>query len=138
MSDNIDRFFKSHANRQGIAVLAFEVGTGCLQKIYERYRDLHPRLLVDKYQRDVRSYPPEADVLEAFAYYEGEQNSSSADEGTVLRFIEAKYSDDELCKLPGIIPMPAKFHQSCSTAYFDHWVSNGEFNKHNKLLLLQK
>ena len=124
MSDNIDRFFKSHANRQGIAVLAFEVGTGCLKKIYQRYHDLHPQLLVDKYQRGVRSYAPEADVLEAFAYYEGEQHSSSTDEGTVLRFIETADSDRKVCKLPGIISMAAKFHPSCSTAYFDHWVSN--------------
>lgn len=127
---NINRFFDAHVNRQGIAVLAFEVGSGCLQDIYRRYHDLHPQLLVDRYKEGIKSYDTEADVLEVFAYYKGEKGISLPDEGTILRFMETKESSqDKVCKLPGILSVPAKFHASCSSAYFDHWVSNGECNR---------
>jgi hypothetical protein len=122
---NIKRFFNAHVNRQGIAVLAFEVGSGCLQDIYRRYHDLHPQLLVDRYKEGIKSYDTEADVVEVFAYYKGEKGISLPDEGTILRFMETKKSSqDKVCKLPGILSVPAKFHASCSSAYFDHWVSN--------------
>lgn len=107
-------------------MLAFEVGPGCIQAIYERYRELHPQLLVNKYKEGVHSYDAEADILEVFAYYQGEKGTSPADEGTILRFIEAKDLNDKVCKLPGMKAVSAKFHTSCSSAYFDHWVSNGK------------
>ena len=133
---NVDRFFKAHVNRQGIAVLAFEVGSGCIQAIYERYHDLHPQLLVDKYREGVKSYDSDVDILEVFAYYKGEKGTSPADEGTILRFIETKGLRNSVCKLPGIKSVPAKFHPSCSSAYFDHWVSNGKCHRLEKLITL--
>lgn len=127
---NIDRFFKAHDDRQGIAVLAFEVGRNCINDIYHRYHTLHPQLLVDGFQDGVKSYEEEADVLEVYAYYQGEKGVSPADEGTILRFIEPKESrKNKVCKLPGIVTLPAKFHPTSSSAYFDHWVSNGEVAK---------
>ena len=128
---NIERFFKAHDNRQGVAVLAFQVGSGCLNEIYQRYHDLHPDLLIDCYKEGVKSYETGDDILEVFAYYKGEKSTSPADEGTILRFIETNGSRDKVCKLPGIKSVPAKFHHSCSSAYFDHWVSNGETNVTN-------
>ena len=127
---NIHRFFKEHDNRQGIAVLAFEVGSDCLNNIYQRYHTLHSQLLVDGFKCGVKSYDEEADILEVYAYYQGDKGVSPADEGTILRFIEAKEtSKNKVYKLPGIVTIPAKFHPTCSSAYFDHWVSNGEVVK---------
>ena len=124
---NIDRFYRAHSNRQGIAVLAFEVGPGCLQQIYLRYKTLHPQLIVEKYVEEVQSYEGEASILEVYAYYTGDKSISPADEGTILRFMETDtFCNDALCKLPGIVSTPAKFHLSCASAYFDHWVSNGK------------
>eukprot|EP00804_Cyclotella_cryptica_P005646 CCRYP_000041-RA/>CCRYP_000041-RA protein AED:0.08 eAED:0.08 QI:234/1/1/1/1/0.87/8/1429/370 len=122
---NMDTFFRAHANRQGIAVLAFEVGPGCLQEIHQRYSQLHPQLLVDQYKDGVQTYENEVSVLEVFAYYTGDKGVSSPDEGTILRFLEGNDLDaEERCKLPGMVSVPAKFHHSSHPAYFDHWVSN--------------
>ena len=126
---NIRRFYKAHSNRQGIAVLAFEVGHNCLEEIFRRYSDLHPNLLPKEYKKGIRPYEKEAKVLEVFAYYREEKSISPADEGTLLRFIEPIESESS-CKLPGIVPIHAKFHSSCCPAYFDHWVSNGKRGYH--------
>ena len=112
---------------QGIAVLAFEVGPGCLDQIFSRYYKLHPALLPDEYKDGFKVYDNEAKILEVYAYYLGEKHvSNAADEGTTLRFVEPMdRGSSSKCKLPGIVSLPAEFH-SCHPAYFDHWVSNGK------------
>mmetsp|Transcript_11403 Transcript_11403/g.21044 ORF Transcript_11403/g.21044 Transcript_11403/m.21044 type:complete len:703 (-) Transcript_11403:90-2198(-) len=125
-ASNVDKFYNAHSKRQGIAVLAFEVGPDCLDQIFRRYSELHPNLLPSEYKQGVKVYENEANVFEVFAYYKGEQTVSIADQGTKLRFVEpvnSKSGSNGRCKLPGIISLPAEFH-SCHPAYFDHWVSN--------------
>ena len=154
---NVEQFYNAHSNRQvscliymhmaafvqhilslpyclpfdtylqGIAVLAFEVGPGCLDQIFSRYSKLHPSLLSDEYKEGVKVYDNEAKILEVYAYYQGEKHvSNAADEGTKLRFVEPMdgVSSSKKYKLPGIASVPAEF-RSCHPAYFDHWVSNG-------------
>lgn len=123
-ASNVDQFYNAHSNRQGIAVLAFEVGPGCLQQLFERYSKLHPKLLPTEYNRGLKAYENKASVLEVCAYYTGESSTSVADEGTRLRFLERCASkEDSSCKLPGIFPVPAEY-RDCHPAYSDHWVSN--------------
>mmetsp|Transcript_21505 Transcript_21505/g.45143 ORF Transcript_21505/g.45143 Transcript_21505/m.45143 type:complete len:707 (-) Transcript_21505:160-2280(-) len=126
-SKNIRKFYNTHAGRQGIAVLAFEVGWGGTEEVFKRYSRMHPDLLPEEYKVGPRVYDGEVMVLEVFAYYEGEKQVSDPDEGTRLRFLEIVGDGSnlhELCKLPGIAPVHAKFNSSCHSAYFDHWVSN--------------
>ncbi len=128
-SANIHKFYNSHAGRQGVAVLAFEVGKGCIEEVFKRYSRMHPFLLPEEYKVGPRVYNDEVMVLEVFAYYKGEKQVSGADEGTRLRFLETIGDGSNLqgsCKLPGVAPVHAKFHSSCHSAYFDHWVSNGK------------
>lgn len=107
-------------------MLAFEVGSGCLGQIYKRYSDLHPNLLPNEYKQGVKKYDNEACMFEVFAYYQGEENVSSADEGTRLRFVEPIQPRFGKCVLPGMCSVDATFQDSCQPAYFDHWVSNGK------------
>jgi hypothetical protein len=113
-------------DQQGIAVLAFEVGPGCLDLIFDRYSQLHPNLLPTEYKDGIMLYEHEARMFEVFAYYQGDKCLSNADTGTRLRFLES-VSGSSSCKciLPGIIVVDAEF-VSCRPAYFDHWVSNGK------------
>eukprot|EP00581_Thalassiosira_minuscula_P018699 CAMPEP_0183712152 /NCGR_PEP_ID=MMETSP0737-20130205/7373_1 /TAXON_ID=385413 /ORGANISM="Thalassiosira miniscula, Strain CCMP1093" /LENGTH=775 /DNA_ID=CAMNT_0025940731 /DNA_START=4 /DNA_END=2331 /DNA_ORIENTATION=- len=130
---NIEKFYDAHSQRQGIAVLAFEVGPGHLAEIFHRYSHLHPALLPTEYQHGVKVYEHErTSVLEVFAYYDGEHHrsdgSAKADTGTRLRFVEPSSMEKcggggRGCNLPGIVPLSAEF-RSCQPAYFDHWVSN--------------
>jgi 4-hydroxyphenylpyruvate dioxygenase-like putative hemolysin len=111
---HVSRFYKCHASRQGIAVLAFDVES--VDMIHVQYILLHPTLVV--------SGPHDYDtakVLEVFAYYDKEKKE--ADEGTILRFVE-KVPGKELCVLPGLVPVHAAFDQPSLAAYCDHWVSN--------------
>ena len=109
---------------QGIAVLAFEVGTGFLDMIFGRYAELHPNLLPTEYKHGAVLYEHEARMFEVFAYYQGDKRISSADEGTRLRFLESVTETSCYCIIPGIANVEAEF-VSCHPAYFDHWVSNG-------------
>ena len=118
---NITRFYQAHSNRQGIAVLAFQVGKKCLQGIYQRYAELHSELIPKEFRNGPVEYD-EIAIFEVFAYYKGEKGRSSADEGTMLRFIEPIDATNN-CKLPGIVNIDATFSH-CHSAYFDHWVSN--------------
>ena len=120
----ITRFYQAHSDRQGIAVLAFEVGYQCLEGIFRRYEEHHPQLLPKEFKNGPVEYDNEARIFEVFAYYKGERDTSSADEGTVLRFIEPTVcAAANTCKLPGIVPVDASFSH-CHPAFFDHWVSN--------------
>jgi len=128
---HVERYFESHNDAQGIAVLGFE--TGVLDALHARYEVLHPSLV---------AAPPyvHADgtrVLDVFAYYRGEVSSSEADPGTVLRFVErmaagpagphgASSADIGVAPLPlpGLVPVPAIFEPGVQPAYCDHWVSN--------------
>jgi hypothetical protein len=133
---NIQRFYQAHSDRQGIAVLAFQVGNQCLDGIFHRYAEMHPKLLPNEFKNGPVEYKDEARVLEVFAYYKGEAGTSQADEGTVLRFMEPIHTEEfessnndkrksssTSCKLPGIVPVVASFSHG-HPAYFDHWVSN--------------
>jgi len=120
---NITRFYHAHSNRQGIAVLAFEVGHQCLEGIFLRYSEHHPELVPKEFKNGPVEYGDEARVFEVFAYYSGERGTSLADEGTMLRFIEPITGAANTCKLPGIAPVDASFSR-CHPAFFDHWVSN--------------
>lgn len=120
-SANIHRFYKHQANRQGIAVLGFNVND--VKLIQKRYEAKHPNLI-----HSFHSYE-DAQVLEVFAYYDHGENSNNeqqnADAGTLLRFIESKDSNAETpCRLPGIGRVDATFDESSQAAYCDHWVSN--------------
>ena len=120
---SITRFYQAHSNRQGIAVLAFEVGYECLDGIFRRYAEHHPELVPKEFKNGPVEYHNEAKIFEVFAYYKGESDTSSADEGTVLRFIEPIACTANTCKLPGTVPVDASFSH-CHPAFFDHWVSN--------------
>lgn len=120
---NITGFYQAHSDRQGIAVLAFEVGHGGLEGIYHRYAQHHPDLVPTEFKNGPVVYDNEARIFEAFAYYKGEKGTSSADEGTMLRFIEPIVGAASTFKLPGIVPVDASFSHS-HPAFFDHWVSN--------------
>ena len=120
-SENIHRFYKYQANRQGIAVLGFDVND--VNLVHKRYLEKHPNLI-----HCFNSYD-DAQVLEVFAYYhhEGDSNGKQrkADAGTLLRFIESNHSkDDTTCNLPGLDRVDATFDESSQAAYCDHWVSN--------------
>eukprot|EP00986_Skeletonema_menzelii_P002949 scaffold855_cov140-Skeletonema_menzelii.AAC.10 len=120
---NITRFYQAHSDRQGIAVLAFEVGYECLEGIFRRYAEHHPELVPKEFKNGPVENDNEARIFEVFAYYKGERDTSAADEGTVLRFIEPIVCAANTCKLPGIVPVDASFSH-CHPAFFDHWVSN--------------
>jgi hypothetical protein len=168
--ENIQQFYNCHANRQGIAVLSFSITTSnnnnddddddddnessCIQDLYQRYLELHPKLIVQEYSDGPKSYYNEEDddkgdenvickVFEVYSYYKGDKGGD-VDYGTRLRFIQhfdANKSDDDdddddddgeytvnsslyHC-LPGIQPIDATFDDTCMSAYCDHWVSNG-------------
>jgi hypothetical protein len=140
----VKKFFDTHNNRQSIGVLAFEVPKGQLAGIRERYKKLHPELLLHK---DIITYSDDRtisgsamaprtismgimSVLEVYAYYTpGER--SEADKGTVLRFVERSgsfasspgFANPEGV-LPGLRDADPHFDGTSIPAYSDHWVSN--------------
>ena len=121
---NLQRFYESHSDRQGIAVLAFEVTSGSIDTIYKRYMEMHPKLVTPQ---GVQTYSDGTKVLEVYAYYQGDVRTSEADVGTVLRFVqrgEAEGNSKLPCLLPGLEPVDAVFDPSSQAAYCDHWVSN--------------
>ena len=114
---NLDRFLTAHSGRQGIAVLGFN--TNDVDKIYEKYRQLHPTL-VHKYcvyEND------RVKCLQVFAYYQSDEKE--ADVGTLIRFVESMPDKGKsTCSLPGLTKVAAFFDQKTQAAYCDHWVSN--------------
>ena len=143
-SSHLSRFFSAHSNRQGISVLAFEVTSGSIDTICQRYAKLHPKLLMTdgrtgkSISNAVRVYENKVGritkILEVCAYYVGDVRTSNADVGTVLRFMQhdddGDDDDDEnsnatcAIPLPGLEPVEATFAPSSQAAYCDHWVSN--------------
>jgi len=122
-ASNIQRFFDSHSNRQGIAVLSFEVTSGSIDNLYQRYVKMHPKLVTSQ---GIQTYEDGTKVLEVYAYYQGDVRISEADCGTVLRFVEKGEAGGNSipCILPGLEPVEAVFDPSSQAAYCDHWVSN--------------
>lgn len=124
----VQDYFNAHNNRQGIAVLAFEVDD--LQSILDRYNNLHPKLFADHFVYD-NGDNSKTEVLEVYAYYKQHNNNGSSsssdqllipDTGTILRFIQVTGNDVDknLSKnspLPGLIPVAAKFDGSSMPAY---------------------
>ncbi len=137
-------FFDTHNDRQSIGVLAFEVPRGRLAGIRERYKMLHPELLLHD---DIVTYSDDRtirgsamatrtismgimSILEVYAYYmPGERKE--ADKGTVLRFVERTgsfasspgFANPEGV-LPGLRDADPHFDGTSIPAYSDHWVSN--------------
>jgi 4-hydroxyphenylpyruvate dioxygenase-like putative hemolysin len=79
---------------------------------------LHPTL-ISHYDHSTSHH-----ILEVFAYYQ--KDSKEADTGTILRFVQRSENESSVLPLPGIVPVPAQFDTSSSSAaaYCDHWVSN--------------
>ena len=125
-----ERYFASHNNAQGVAVLGFETTDGELEAIRARYEVAHPKLVV----APPRVYEDGTRVFDVFAYYRGEAAISEADPGTLLRFVErpaAGGGEDHSAEgadvplpLPGLEPVAAVFEPGVLPAYCDHWVSN--------------
>ncbi|GBG32026.1 4-hydroxyphenylpyruvate dioxygenase [Hondaea fermentalgiana] len=150
-SDNLRRFAKTNNGFQGIAVLAFELPeAGSIEKVRQRYEEKHPGLLigVDRYE-DRRSINGaegvlmgSMEILEAFAYYEGNKNSP-VDHGTVLRLVHREGSfaskpgfGNPQGVLPGLEDVYARFDGTSIPAYSDHWVSNVR-DRHSFLATLE-
>ena len=120
---HLDRFRAYHNGAQGVAVLGFEVALGDLDKVLERYRRLHPKLLVDGEAHAYESGGA-VRVLDVFAFYAGSKGESAADVGTCIRFVERASNDHADMPLPGLQGLPAAFPPDVLPAYCDHWVSN--------------
>lgn len=120
---NLHNFFDAHSGRQGIAVLAFEVTTGSIETIRDRYKKKHPKLMREG---GLREYEDGTKILEVCAYYEGDILLSEADVGTVLRFVQRGNGSRQSssCILPGLEAVDAEFDAASKPAYCDHWVSN--------------
>lgn len=141
--EHVDRFHRAHAGRPGIAVLGFEVNEGKIGIVAERYRQLHPKLLVHKEPhcysdcrtitsggRTERLVLGEMKILDVFAYYI-DGSDGPADLGTVIRFVERSgtYAStpgfgNPAGVLPGLRDVHAEFNGTSVPCYSDHWVSN--------------
>jgi hypothetical protein len=138
-AQRVQDYFHAHNNRQGIAVLAFDVDD--LPSILDRYMKLHPKLVADHsvYYHDTngdnnikssKTATATTHVLEVYAYYQQHNNGSdqellAPDTGTILRFIQVTGGDDVNSRrqsnfsppLPGLIPVAAEFDESSMSAY---------------------
>lgn len=129
-STKYDHFDASHLQRfavyngrMGVSVLGFDVPEiGGIEKIRARYVALHPKLLATSAPIEYA----DAKILEVYAYYVGDDTTSDADLGTVLRFVErsGSTSGGKSCVLPGIVPIEPAFDGDTKPAFCDHWVSN--------------
>jgi 4-hydroxyphenylpyruvate dioxygenase-like putative hemolysin len=115
-ASRLKRFADSHRHRQGVGILGFAVDEGNVDLIQERYKQMHPDLLVPGTPYSYGN----TRVLEVFAYYRGKDKSSGVDHGTLLRFVEGV---DCWC-LPGIQRVEATYDTGSYAAFCDHWVSN--------------
>jgi 4-hydroxyphenylpyruvate dioxygenase-like putative hemolysin len=124
-SSTIDHFFGQHAERQGIAVLGFEVDDGGIETIRARYASKHPSLIVPG-APFVYAKSGNFKILEVYAYYKGDVLTSPADTGTILRFIERPTDAAKKIILPSFTNVKAEYSSSALDfpAYMDHWVSN--------------
>jgi len=132
-SSQIKEFYNEHSDRQGIAVLAFQVTGGEIDALYQKYQALHPNLLTTDCQDGVITYDEDGSmtkVLEVYSYYKNDKGGE-VDRGTKLRFVQKIGADAEIDQsggeglvLPGFVPVEAAFDKTCMPAYCDHWVSN--------------
>lgn len=106
--------------RQGFAVLGFKTGAGGVDKIYNKYKELHPKLLLPETPRVYGSVK----VLEAYCFYKGEKCVSDADTGSIIRFVEGADSVPGQWAFPGLEKVEAAFDGITLPAFCDHWVSN--------------
>jgi len=124
-ASHINRFYKAHAGRAGVAVLGFEVvSPGGLKEIMQKYAKMHPGLLVHPDDDGPKKYSVgngEYMVGEVYAYYA--KDGEKADPGTVIRFFEIS-GDAPHRFLPGLSPVNAEYPELVYPAYCDHWVSN--------------
>ena len=125
---NIREYYDNQSGRQGIAILAFEIKEGTIEALFDRYMQLHPKLLAAKYENGVMEYEG-TKVFEVYAYYKGDVGGA-VDKGTRIRYIEVlnEGGQTEIGSLPGFQQLDATFDEGCMAAYCDHWVSNGEFS----------
>jgi len=122
----LGEFHSNQSDRQGIAVLAFEVcSTSTIELLYQRYKKLHPKLLIDQCRsNDGAIVYDTTKVLEVYAYYKNKKGGD-VDYGTRLRFIAVDNNKKrKSCTLPGLESVAAIFDTTCYPAYSDHWVSN--------------
>lgn len=117
------KFYEYHGNRQGIAVLGFQVND--VTRIQQNYEALHPNLFHSYKEYDGSK------VLQVYAYYQNDPlvetnfaSSKKPDLGTILRFVEVDRKDSCFCILPGLTKVDATFDSLSQPAYCDHWVSN--------------
>ena len=138
-SSQIKEFYNEHSDRQGIAVLAFQVTGGEIDALYQKYQALHPNLLTKDFQGGVIAYDEDGmmtKVLEVYSYYKNDKGGE-VDRGTKLRFLQKIGSGagaemdqsgsggiNNGLVLPGFVPVEATFDKTCMPAYCDHWVSN--------------
>ena len=140
-SSTIDTFKNAHIQRDGIAVLGFEVDCGTLDNVLTNYQKKHPTLLpinaINTYTdsrtisvngRSKTVTSGEFRTLDVYAYY---KRDGSPDEGTVIRLIERNgiFSSrpgfaNPGSVLPGLADVHADFDGTSVPAYSDHWVSN--------------
>eukprot|EP01060_Flectonema_neradi_P009775 TRINITY_DN1697_c0_g2_i1.p1 TRINITY_DN1697_c0_g2~~TRINITY_DN1697_c0_g2_i1.p1 ORF type:complete len:672 (+),score=168.16 TRINITY_DN1697_c0_g2_i1:69-2084(+) len=140
-SSGFDTFKNSHIQRDGVAVLGFEVDNGSLDQVLTNYQTKHPKLLpinaINTYTdsrtisvngRTKTINSGEFRTLDVYAYYTKE---GEADKGTVIRLLERTgvYSSrpgfaNPGAVLPGLEDVHADFDGTSVPAYSDHWVSN--------------
>jgi hypothetical protein len=118
-ASRVELFMDSHAGRQGIAVLAFELSASDLHTVFSSYQKKYAKLLVTL---DIVEWES-GRLFEAYASYLPDSNES--DRGTMVRFLSSTSGGDLLLKkipVPGMTPVE-KYVDGFS-AYSDHWVSN--------------
>jgi len=119
-ASHLVRFAQQRVGREGVAVLGFAVSPGGVDEIFRKYEELHPKLLLSPAPQVYEG----AKILEVFAYYQGDIQTSDADRGTLIRFVEEDGTGPPLCVLPGVQKVDAVFDGVSLPAYCDHWVSN--------------
>jgi len=143
-AENIRLFYKSHSDRQGIALLAFQITSGNIEDLHDKYKQMHPKLLPKDYENSVLTYYESGEgttmkILEVYSYYKNEKGGD-VDQGTKLRFVQrveksiknddydVKVDEENIGRdhvpLPGLRPVDATYDETCMAAYCDHWVSN--------------
>ena len=124
-ADRVRKFLVSHNQRQGVAVLSFNLEN--LEEVFLKYKQLHPKL-VSHYEEFAEGNGTESctvKVLEVFAFYKAHSVSEdrNPDQGTVLRFMETPHARSARYP-PGLVPQETTFPKKAMPAYSDHWVSN--------------
>jgi len=125
-SSEIQRFYKEHRDRQGIAVLAFQINDGDIDSLFQKYQATNPKLIAENCKSGAITYEDDGvftKVLEVYSYYKNEKGGE-VDMGTKLRFVQKVNAPKSGLILPGLVPVEAEFDSTAMPAYCDHWVSN--------------